>query len=216
MKSIYFIKFFQAKHQKTINRESFNVVAKYTTFFYETSNINNVLIDNEVTISGILHRRDDTPLKNVEVTLLVNHVKYKVKTNLYGEFELSFVTNKLGENRIIATYNGNAKHEQTTYTFKFNVVEKYSTKINIYPKYDVHINDEIYISGVISSSEYVSYLPIVITVNDVEYTESTNEYGQFYLLYFPNNVGEYNITVIFDGNDMFYSSTESSKFYVEE
>ena len=99
---------------------TFTVTKKDTELYlYHTETVNK---GEYTTINGEYVDSDGNPLKSTTITLNINGVKYYAKTDNYGYFYLNYKTNKVGTNKVTASYAGTSNYYGDTISATFNVL----------------------------------------------------------------------------------------------
>ncbi len=108
-----------SKYEAYETTTTFNVLGKQPVVVtYEP--ISNVVLGNNVTITGKFTTSTGKAITNANVKILINGVKYYAKTDKNGVYIFSLETTVLGNNNVTLGYSGNDKYEsyETSTTFK--------------------------------------------------------------------------------------------------
>ena len=199
-------------YKEAVNSTIFNVTKKASVI--SVDDISDVQYTDNVTITGRYTDTDNNYLRYTPIIITVNGVKYSNYTNSYGIFTYTLRTNKLGENNVTVAYPGNSRFKGANDSTIFNVTRK-DTKFTLNVPSQVQYLDNVTITGQYTDTNGVNlrYTPIILTINDKNYTLTTNATGEFTYTFKANVIGINNVSVLYKGN-MRYNGCEE-KYNIE-
>jgi len=147
---------------------TFNVSKRNTTI---NANINDAIINNEITINGNLKDKTNTKLKNANIYITINEEEYHVLTDSKATFTLDYTPTKLGTNNITIQYNGNKNYRETNITTTFEVNDEIDVKSSYY-------RDNVTIKALLKDNdEVLKNTEVNLTINGETIAVSTDENG---------------------------------------
>ena len=197
------------KHNTTTNTKT---STKKTPTKLTINKIKTVEFSDKTMITGTYKTNTGKPLKNTLITLNINSKKYKTKTYSSGKYFYKYQTNKVGTNKVTATYPGNSKYKAATTKTTFKVNKKGTrVKLNYIPP--TAYSDKVTITGKFTNNKAkaLNSATIILKINGKKYTTKTNAQGEFEYKYTANRIGTNYITAYFRGNDYYkYNSTKKT------
>ncbi|MBR0472674.1 MAG: Ig-like domain repeat protein [Methanosphaera sp.] len=197
------------KHTTTTNTKT---STKKTPTKLTIKKIKTVEFSDKTLITGTYKTSKGKPLKNTVITLNINGKQYKTKTYSSGNYFYKYQTNKVGTNKVTATYPGNSKYKAATTKTTFKVTKKGTrVKLNYIPP--TEYTDKVTITGKFTNNKAKALMSatIILKINGKKYATKTNAKGEFKYKYTTNRVGRNNITAYFRGNDYYkYNSTKKT------
>ncbi len=189
-------------YKQSINTTTFNVTRKASIITLD--DIMDVQYTDYVTITGKYTDIDNKNLRYTPIIITVNGVRYVNDTNAYGIFTFTFRTNKLGENNVDVTYQGNSRYKGANNSTTFIVTRKDTHFIFNIPA-QVQYTDNITIIGKYADTNGINlrYTPITLTVNNKKYSLTTNDTGDFTLTMKATNLGTNNVSASYPGNNRY-------------
>ena len=194
---------------------TFNVGKQDVIVTYDT--ITEVKVGTNVTITGKFTDNLGKAITNSNVRLFVNGVKYLAKTDKTGQYTLSVLVTKVGENNLTVGYGGNAKYNEYNINTTFNVGKQdvivTHNKIN-----DVKVGQNITVTGKFTDNlgKAITNSNVKIIINGVKYLARTDKTGTYTLTYQTKTTGTNNITVGYGGNAKYNAYETSTTFQVLE
>ncbi|RAP49077.1 MAG: hypothetical protein BZ136_03865 [Methanosphaera sp. rholeuAM74] len=181
------------------------------------NNIANTEYSDKITITGRFTRSTGVALKNATITLLINNVSYRTKTDRNGNYALNYTATKVGTNNVTASFGGNSVYNGADTSATFTVGKK-DTIIVLDDVSGAEYSDRITIGGRFTRSTGValSNASIALTVNGVGYTVKTDANGNFAINYTLTRVGTNNITALFNGNSVYNKANTTKTFTVNK
>ncbi len=199
-----------------------NGVTNSTTFnveMYKTSltvDANDVKIGDKTTITGQFMDDTNNPIKNSVVTLYINNNPVNVTTDDKGNFKYLYKTTMVGENHVMAVFEGNYTHSNSLNNTNFNV-SKISLKITITAS-DTTINKDIVIKGKVTDENNNALTNVNVTIlfdgNEIANVKTDNT-GAYSYKYTTKNNGTFNILAIVEGDDKYTSSNNKTEINVK-
>ena len=197
------------KHNTTTNTKT---STKKTPTKLTINKIKTVEFSDKTMITGTYKTNTGKPLKNTLITLNINGKKYTTKTYSSGKYFYKYQTNKVGTNKVTATYPGNSKYKAATTKTTFKVNKKGTrVKLNYIPP--TAYSDKVTITGKFTNNKAkaLNSATIILKINGKKYTTKTNAQGEFEYKYTANRIGTNYITAYFRGNDYYkYNSTKKT------
>ena len=186
----------------------------FNTNITVTSDITNPHVGDNICLTITLKNQNDEFIKDKEVAVRVGQEIYSIKTDYDGEASLNYRISNTGDVPVsISCFE--AYYNSTYNTFIYLARENSLLSVNNINTSS--INDNISIKGLLRG-EYdgtgLSYQDIIILVNDDRYVTQTDENGVYNLSVPATILGINNVTVLFEGNDVFYASNTNTSFEV--
>ncbi|AWX32561.1 Ig-like domain repeat protein [Methanosphaera sp. BMS] len=201
----------------TIYTNSTKTVTIEGNKFYDKLNITiNISTDNAypaigdvINITFTLKDQLDRPIIDENITITIKDYTANKTTDITGTTSIEH-TIKSNETLINATYPGNNNYNTNTTTLLVTA-PKIETKL-IVDDTDTKVGQNFTITGTLLDKDNQP-LPIEtvnITVNGTTQPATTNNLGQFNTTFTLDQMGEYPITVIYPGTDVYTQSTNST------
>ncbi len=161
----------------------------------------------QVTIKGKLFDKNNNPLTNTNITITTNKENTTIQTNNNGEYTYIITADKIGNNNITITYNGNTNYNPSSNTVTFTV-NKLDTKITINTK-NVKYGETVTTTGKLTdeNNKALSNTDITLTLNNNKHNIKTNNNGEYIYTSTADTTGTNSITVTYPGNNLYTSST---------
>ncbi len=170
-----------------------------------------VYVGNNVTISGKLSTGTEA-IANAKVVINLNNKNTTVITDSSGNYKLVTVTSILGSNTAKVTYAGNDTYLAASTTTKFTVKKK-TSKITLNTINTVYVGDSITVSGKLTAANAaVSKAKIVITLNNKNYTATTDTSGNYKKAITITSKGKYTLKVTYAGSNSILNTSASTAF----
>lgn len=191
----------------TVNEQT--VKQDVTFLFYK---IGDVGCDENVKISGKL-LCDNSPVKNRNVSVIINGESYVLKTSSTGYFVMEYLTHTCGVNNLTFLFDGDSEYYATGNSTSFNVKNK--TDFLFYHIKDVQMGSSVKISGKLLSGDVPAVRQNVsIIINDKVFNLTTSTTGYFVMDYLTSTGGTYDLTYLFEGSDSYHATQNSTTFNV--
>ncbi|MBQ6218504.1 MAG: Ig-like domain repeat protein [Methanosphaera sp.] len=154
-------------------------------------------------------------MTNTELELYVNgKLINKTRTDENGKYSFTYKTDKMGTNEIIIRHSGTFVTEVVTNRTSFEV-SKRRTVITLNPVKTVKIGDNTYISGTLSEYNLKPIADkVTIYLDNKPVNITTDKNGNFKYNYKTVTSGENNVIVVYDGNDIYLDSLNTTSFNV--
>jgi predicted outer membrane repeat protein len=106
----------------------------------------NATVGKNTTINGVVKDGNNATLANVNLTVTIAGVSYKVTTNSAGAWSLTYLPNAAGNLNVVVTWAGNTLHSgfSVSDVLKVNSATSTSTNIKISNKYTKKIKKNVY------------------------------------------------------------------------
>ena len=184
-------------------------IEKYTPII-NVKQITNATFSIEELIEGNITDSYNQPLSNISLSIKIGNETYNIMTDDEGKFNKSINNFIAGINTISITVPETPYTYLAEYNMSF-IADKQKSKIILDENTRIIPGDDISIKGKLLDNENkpIKNKLIVISVNNKNYTERTNEDGQFNTTINNAKVGLYKINVTF--TDLNYESSYSSK-----
>ena len=207
----------------TYNQTDKYKYAQYTKDVYVTRTKTNLSLTTTqmqtltpTTITGILRLTNQTPIADATITVQVNNQTDTTQTNMMGEYSYTFTPSTGGLNNITVSYAGTDTLEPATNTTIVDVSKRDTSFALVTDGLSVQVNDTINIQvGLIDQTEqsYINQPVKIIIENDtIDYNITT------YIASFTYNnnptMGTYNITYIYEGNDVYNPANRTTSYTV--
>lgn len=195
-----------AKYVPATNTSTFNVIKKDTKITVDPVDSN--VYGDKVVITGKLTDADGKELTNHDVQISVNNEKFTVKTDETGSYTLNINSDKVGNNSINVTFEGDDRYNQANNSATFKVNPK-STKLTIKTNNSKVDTPAIINITLTDDNDNPVTDKINVTING-ETKEYTVTDGKLSIEYIPTNTQPVEVTVSYEGNDeKGYASAES-------
>ena len=180
------------------------------------NNIATVYKGKTVTISGKFTDELGNPLKNSQLILNINDKKYTTKTYDYGKFTYKYKTTNAGNNEVTISFIGNSKYLKSSTQKTFTVKNKINTKITINNIPPTNYKNTVTITGKLTDKRgnTIKNTQLNLNINGKQYKTKTDKQGTYTYKYKTNKAGNNKITVTYNGNTNYKSSTNSTTFTV--
>ena len=200
----------------------YNTLSKHyynrTTTFKLTKNITTLTVSaNEtvyvgqyVTINGTLTDLDDAPIDGVNVDLYIND-QYNDTTQVQeGIYSFNYLTNALGIHNITVKFNGDENYPASSINTTSNVLPT-ETNITVSAT-DIIIGQNTSITGrlyEIKNNQAVADTIVTIIVDSITVSENVQvgSDGQFTFSYNATRIGDIEVKVVYNGDDVRYGSS---------
>ncbi|KZX12128.1 bacterial Ig-like domain protein [Methanobrevibacter filiformis] len=194
-----------------VNTTYFNGAALNSTLI-----INHVVdtkVNSSVSINGSLLDEKGVPISNVKVVVTVKGVIYNVTTDVSGKWSITYLVGSTGLFNVVAIFNGNTNHAAAGNETSFNGVSLNSTLI-INHVVDAKVNSSVSINGSLLDEKGVpiSNVKVVVTVNGVVYSATTDVSGKWSIIYLVGSTGRINVVAEFVGNVNYVAAVNSTSF----
>ena len=178
--------------------------------------VSNTEVRSSTNINGTLKDPNGEGIKDANVTIIVDGHKYNATTDENGTYSLQYNATTAGEKTVIIEYideTGIYSDAGTEATFR---VDSIDTKIDIEPIDDNKVGYVVNINGTLKDykDRIIPFAEVIISVNGVNHTVTTDENGEYALNYTANTVGQNNVTVIFDGTNNFNGNQTNTTFMI--
>ena len=177
--------------------------------------IEEVNAGTNVTITGKFMDDLDKAISNSNIHVYVNDKKFMVRTDKNGEYTLSALVTKVGENTLSVGYGGNTKYNAYEYTSTFN-----AGKQDVIVTYDtiteVKAGTNVTITGTFTDNlgKVLSNSNVRLYVNGVKYYAKTDKTGKYTLSTLVTKVGINNLTVGYGGSAKYNEYNVNTTFTV--
>ena len=184
--------------------------AKNTTITLDS--ITDAKYHSNVTISGMLFNEDSVGLFNQIVSLSVGDETVNVTTR-GGIFEYTTTLKAVGEQTIVARYDGTDKYRASNTTQTFTVSKKES-QVTVNNIAGVTCNDNVTISGMITDIDDnpLGHVNVFVYLNGEEQHVTTYRTGIFKATFTTTTVGEQEVLVVYKGNKNYIGSNATASF----
>ncbi len=168
-------------------------------------------VGDQITVTGTLEDTEGNPVDG-DVIVTINGVDYPA-TATDGEFEVPYTVTTEGTNSVTVTYNGDDKYtsasDSTTFTSS-----KTETELTVDPIADANVGDNVTVSGTLTDTEGnpIANQNVTINVNGNTTTVPTDNNGNYNYNYTVTKDGTNNVTVTYNGDDKYTSSTKTDTF----
>ena len=176
------------------------------------ANMTNVPYGYNVEVVGRLFH-GDTGVKYVYVNVTINNKQYTLKTDGAGYFRINYTVDNYNNQKITFKFNGNKKYLASSNTTTFKI--KKETWIKHANMGNVKQGSTVTIVGRVQyQTNGVKYVPVTVYVGSDVYHLKSDGAGYYRLNYTATTVGTFYFTSVFDGNNLYRYSTNSTKFTV--
>ncbi len=184
------------------------------------NNMNTTAIGENLLISGKLYDEKKNSIANATVDIYVNNNRINtVKTNQNGEYNLTYLTTKVGTNNVTVTYKGDTKYTNTT-NKKTVTIRKLDTKLTASLNAStVKVEGNIKITGKLTDENNKALTNEKITVNlnnNKTLTLTTSTDGTYSTTLKTDTTGTNNISISYAGNTNYTSNSTKTTFNVEK
>ena len=192
---------------------TFNVTPKLTVITID--DVKQVQYSDNVNVTGNYRDTSGNVLRYTPLLLKVNNKEYAATTDDNGIYCFNIKTTKAGKNTLTISYRGNARYNATTTEKSFNVSRK-DTVFTINAIGDTEYSDNVTITGkyMDSSGNNLRYTPIRLSVNNKEYTATTNDVGVYTFKVKASQMGINEVTVSYPGNARYNEASKTGTFNV--
>ena len=201
----------------TNSTKTFTVIAPKNTII-EINNIQNIITNEQVTITGTLTDENNNGIK-ANITINLPNEETTIETENNGSFTYTSKTtfDTAGEYNITVTYNGNNSLISTSSTKTFTVIAPKNTVIEIDDIDTIVINEEVTVTGTLTDEDGNGIKAnITISLPDEETIIETEEDGTF--TFISESVfdvaGDYTVTITYAGNSTLIGTDSSATFTV--
>ncbi|KZX14095.1 bacterial Ig-like domain protein [Methanobrevibacter filiformis] len=194
-----------------VNSTNFNVLALNSTL--TINSITNAKMNSNISINGTLLDENNKAIINVPVVVIVNGVNYSTTTDASGNWSITYFVNSTGIINVVAEFNGNANYFAAVNSTNFNGMSLNSTLIiNSVP--DTKVNSNVSINGSLldENNKVISNVAVVVIVNGVNYSTTTDNSGNWSITYFVNSTGNIDVVAEFNGNANYFAAVNSTNF----
>nr|WQH65246.1 Ig-like domain repeat protein [Methanosphaera sp. ISO3-F5] len=182
------------------------------------NDINDTKVRNSTNITGFLYYEDaeHNPIIGENLTIYVDGIAIaNVTTGEDGNYSCQYNATTSGFKEVLVVFAGNSTHSRIEATGNFTV-NKIISNINITNIENITVDYPVIINGTLVDEFdiIIPNAPVTIEINGVNYTNTTDDNGNYYIEYTTSVVGENNITVYYAGNNTFNSTANSTTFNV--
>ncbi|RAP48707.1 MAG: hypothetical protein BZ135_00210 [Methanosphaera sp. rholeuAM6] len=186
----------------------------YIDFLYPIDSM--IYGDKEYVSFNVMEKDSDDSIEamsNIRVTVDNNGKKTNLTSNEYGIFEYEYSPESTGSNYISVYFNGNDVYKSSNATMTFDVY-KQDTIVSIDSINEVYVGKSVNIIGYLMDMNGldVENAKVKINVNGQEIASVKVNDGKYNYKYSPSKMGINKITVIYEGNDKYTSSSDSIQF----
>ena len=192
------------------------VTIKYNKFYDKlnttisiSTNNTNPAIGDVINITFTLKDQLDRPITDENITITIKDYTTQKTTDINGTTSIEH-TIKSNETLINTTYPGNNNYNTNTTTLLVTA-PKIETKL-IVDDVDTKVGQNFTITGTLldKDNQALTIETVNITVNGTTQQATTNTAGQFNTTFTLDQMGEYPITVIYPGTDIYNQSTNNT------
>ena len=171
-------------------------------------------LGEKTNITFILKDKNGRIISNAYIHFFVDTIQGNGTTNKDGTFVYECKLDHAGPHYVIAYFDGDYAHRNATNTTTFNI-NRIKTVIIIKAP-DTSVYQENVISGKIvdGNNNQVGKVPITLLINDEEIKLETTANGEFSYKHFASQINENFVAVIFEGDDNYINSFNSTVFNV--
>ncbi|AWX32029.1 hypothetical protein AW729_02480 [Methanosphaera sp. BMS] len=193
----------------TVTIEDNKFYDKLNTTINISTNNTNPEINDVINITFTLKDLLDRPIIDENITITIKDYTTNKTTDITGTTSIEH-TIKSNETLINATYPGNNNYNTNTTTLLVTA-PKIETKL-IVDDADTKVGQNFTITGTLldKDNQPLSIETVNISVNGSTKTATTNTMGQFNTTFTLDQMGEYQITVIYPGTDVYNQSTNNT------
>ncbi|KZX10614.1 beta strand repeat-containing protein [Methanobrevibacter filiformis] len=170
-------------------------------------------LNSSVSINGTLLDERNNPIAGVNVSVTVNGVNYTGTTDGSGKWNITYLVNSTGSFNIVAVFNGNVNYTGASNGTSFSGLDLYSTLV-VNPVAGAKLNSSVSINGTLldENNRSIAGVSVVVVVNGVNYTGTTDGSGRWSVNYLVNSTGIVNVVAVFGGNVNYAGSTRGTSF----
>ena len=207
-------------NQTNINNDtnSSNITVNITVKITSNSTVvaPNGKVGHQSIISGVALDENSNPLANINLTVVVNGTSYNVNTDGSGAWSLNYTPTTSGNLNVAVSWTGNSTHVGFTNSTIFNV-GKLNTSVTINAP-NSKVGEETTISGILTdeNGNPIANANLEVIVDGKSFSVKTNAFGVWVLKYTPKRSGILFVSVNYNGNNIYYGSTNSTNFKVKE
>ena len=198
-------------------KTTFNVVSKQTKIIITGITKSD---DGYITVTGKYNDLSGTNLTYTTLTVVADGKIGSVKTDDKGIFEYKFKPTTTN-NKINISYQGNQRYSGTSQSTVFNVnstavTYSKSTIMSIDNIDDTTKSNTVKITGKYTDKDgtKLTYTPIKININGIEYETKTDGNGVFTYNYKTETTGIHNVSVSYHGNSRYSGTVAKTTFNV--
>ncbi|GLI12658.1 hypothetical protein MARBORIA2_17480 [Methanobrevibacter arboriphilus] len=192
--------------------------SQYAVLAFNTNSsiiVSDVSIGDTVVISGQLSNY--TGDGSDSLTVIVDRNTHSVSINSTGGWNLSYLTNLIGNITVTVSFNGNESYTAFTNTTSFVVVRLASnSSINI-PE-NIKVSQTVLISGVLNDKNSIPIADanLEVIVGGESFNVTTDSVGVWSLNFTPERVGVFNLFLVYLGDDWYAGFVENKAFNVSK
>lgn len=202
-----------AKFNGALNKTSFSAKINPTKIIL--NNIHNTSYKKNVTVSGKYLDIQNKALMNTLLRVNINGKNYTVKTDDKGVFRREFKATLPGKNTAIVSYPGNINYGRARASTSFKV-NPMKTKIQFnFPDKKIKPGAYLRIKGKFMDEEGFGLRNSNIKTNTY-LTLTTDENGKFDETLYLDTPGDNILTLSYEGNDKYASTTSEKLYHVEK
>ncbi|KZX12129.1 beta strand repeat-containing protein [Methanobrevibacter filiformis] len=200
-----------ANYISAANSTYFNGLALNSTLVINP--IVDAKVNSSVSINGSLLDEKGAPVSGVSINLTVNNVMYNVITDASGKWSIVYPVGSTGRINVVADFVGDVNHTGAANSTYFNGLALNSTLI-INHIVDIKVNSSVGINGSLLDERGapVSGVSINLTVNNVNYSVTTDASGKWNISYFVGSTGRINVVAEFVG-DVNHTGAVNSTYF---
>ncbi|OED29630.1 Ig-like domain repeat protein [Methanosphaera sp. WGK6] len=192
-----------------------------TTLSIDT--INNVKIDEKITIQGTLIDEFNNKLSGKTIIITINEkTTLTTTTDTNGKYTYTIEANTLGENTITVDFKGDDTYTKSYNNIKFTtnkLTTNINLKINNQNQATVTIGDKIIISGTLTDefNKPITNAIIKLTIDKTNYNLETDNTGKYTYTYTTTTIKEnIPVQVTYDETTKYTTTSTTSTFNVED
>lgn len=172
-----------------------------------TINVDDIELSEDAIITGTVTGADGEALEGT-VTITVNDTEYNV-TLVDGAFTLTVANLTMGTYEVEVVFNGNDNYNVSDKTAEFDVT-KIITDIELDMDDIVFVGENATITGTLTDSfgNALNNTTVTVTIGGKEYEVNVTD-GEFSLVLENLTIGDYYISVKYEGNDNLTASSAS-------
>lgn len=195
------------------NKTTFKIEKIKTTITVTATNTN---INKETTITGKLTDEKNNPIKNTQISLLIDNKEIKLKTTTTGEFKYEQLAVNQNENYITAIFEGNEKYVNSINSTIIKATP-IKTLISVTAK-DVNVYEKTSITGKLTDIDKnpIKKAKVTLNIENKEVTVKTDNNGKFKYKLKVTNTGKNQVIATFDGNYVYIKSINTTNFKINK